>query len=421
MIRTFAFRMSLLGSLLVLLAGCNTLQELLPDLTNPNVSLVSGATDGSTVNTNTVTFIVSATDDRSVATVTVRVGSGTTVACTLTTTARYECTTPSLSLGANTITVTATDGSGNSGTLVFTLTYERADGASDFDIEIIYFDESFTAEHKAAFDTAVTFWQSIVVGDIVDVLFQKPENGSCGVGEPAIDKVVDDLVIFATSFTDAPFGLLGSAGPCWSRTGSTDYSTTIAGFMKFDTEDLDRLATDGTLVATIAHEMGHVLGIGTNWESPGLDIALLDYTPSDDSPDCSNAAGFTVLPSYTGMNGVDAWQNLLGGSGNVPVEDEGGLGTQCGHWNDYDFGNELMTGYIDDGANPLSILSVRSLQDIAYTVDTSAAEAYSLPTEPGVGTQSAGGFNIAEAEILVRPRGGIDPATGESVTFPNGP
>lgn len=39
---------------------------------------------------------------------------------------------------------------------------------------------------------------------------------------------------------------------------------------------------------------------------------------------------------------------------------------------------ELMTGYIDIG-NPLSVVTVGSLQDMGYVVDPTAADVYSLP------------------------------------------
>ena len=404
--------------LTLVLAACGVVQDLLPDITDPTVTLVSGVTDGATVSTSTITFTVQASDDRSVATVTSRVGSSAATTCTAGGSDTFSCTTSTLAIGANVITVTATDSSGNTATLSIEVSYSPTPGSSDFDIEIIYFDESFTADHKAAFDTAVALWRSVIVGDIEDVVFTQPANGSCGQGEPAIDQTVDDIVIFATSFTQAPGGLLGSAGPCWSRTGGADFGTTIAGFMTFDTEDLDALAASNDLVETIVHEMGHVIGIGTNWESPGLGFDFLDYTPSDGAPDCRSAAGFTVPPTYSGTQGVDAWQTNLAGSGQVPVEDEGGLGTQCGHWNEEDFGHELMTGFLDGGiTNPLSILSVRSLEDIGYTVDPNAAQPYSVPGSLSVGSESVGGLDLAAAEILLRPIGGLDPETGEVTEF----
>ena len=39
----------------------------------------------------------------------------------------------------------------------------------------------------------------------------------------------------------------------------------------------------------------------------------------------------------------------------------GGAGTRDGHWRESVLANELMTGWINAGSNPLSVLSVRSL------------------------------------------------------------
>jgi hypothetical protein len=64
----------------------------------------------------------------------------------------------------------------------------------------------------------------------------------------------------------------------------------------------------------------------------------------------------------------------------VPVANTGGPGTFGGHWREAIFGNELMTGYVDDHRDPLSTLTVAAFDDMGYTVNYSAAEAYQLPT-----------------------------------------
>ena len=43
--------------------------------------------------------------------------------------------------------------------------------------------------------------------------------------------------------------------------------------------------------------------------------------------------------------------------------------------------NELMTGFLNSGsANPLSVLTIASLQDLGYTVNTAAADAFFVVT-----------------------------------------
>ena len=63
----------------------------------------------------------------------------------------------------------------------------------------------------------------------------------------------------------------------------------------------------------------------------------------------------------------------------VPLETGGGPGTAGSHRSEAVFGNELMTGYISGAPDPLSILTVATLQDVGYTVNYSAADFYSLP------------------------------------------
>ena len=46
----------------------------------------------------------------------------------------------------------------------------------------------------------------------------------------------------------------------------------------------------------------------------------------------------------------------------------GGSGTAGGHWRETTFKTELMTGFLNSGVkNPLSRLSVGTLQDMGYT------------------------------------------------------
>jgi hypothetical protein len=70
-----------------------------------------------------------------------------------------------------------------------------------------------------------------------------------------------------------------------------------------------------------------------------------------------------------------------------------------------------MTGYLNlGGSNPLSALSVRSLQDVGLTVDASKADPYTRPSGPALRAQDA--YDLTAAERLLRPRGGVDPRTG---------
>jgi hypothetical protein len=140
--------------------------------------------------------------------------------------------------------------------------------------------------------------------------------------------------------------------------------------MTFDRDDIQAMAggpNDYLLASIILHEMGHVLGVGVTWDNLGLL-----------SGEC------LVDPIFTGPDAIAAF-NAAGGtlySGDpVPVEDTGKLndGSNCSHWRESVFNNELMTPYIDAGSNPLSAVTVESLGDMGYTVDAGAADAYQLP------------------------------------------
>src|SRR6056297_765861 len=285
--------------------------------------------------------------------------------------------------------------------------------APAFDIDLIFFDESYTEAQELAFDEAVAFWEEIVIGDLQDVSVdfadgvdpQPGEDYACGQGELAFTGTIDDLRVYVSSFQDDST-VLGVAGPCRSRTGGSDEGTNLVGFMEFNTTYLEQLEADGQLVQTIAHELGHVLGFGTNWEfEPYFD--LLAYQPTGES--CSSVGTFDVTPVYLGEFGRQAYE-LLGGVGDVPVEEDGGAGTKCGHWDEETFGNELMTGFLNEGVpNPLSVLSAASFLDLGLEVDLRQSEPYEPPTELALRTQ---GTDLAGREILLRPLGGVDVRDG---------
>jgi Leishmanolysin len=130
------------------------------------------------------------------------------------------------------------------------------------------------------------------------------------------------------------------------------------------------LESNNQLGNVILHEMGHVLGIGSLWDFLGL---LQNRTP---------ASGASLDTYFTGTNGLAAFDAVGGatysGGQKVPVENSGGPGTANSHWRETVFKNELMTGYLNSGTNPMSQVTVRSLIDLGYTVNVGAADAYTL-------------------------------------------
>ena len=74
----------------------------------------------------------------------------------------------------------------------------------------------------------------------------------------------------------------------------------------------------------------------------------------------------------------------------VPVENErGAQGTQDSHWRESVLGSELMTGFVDSGQNPLSVVTVESLADLGYLVNSEPADSYTVPLGTASLIQSA--------------------------------
>jgi len=180
----------------------------------------------------------------------------------------------------------------------------------------------------------------------------------CTDGTPAFSGTADDIVIDAiVTPIDGSGTILGQAGPCLIR---TDGGLTAYGVMRFDVADVADLEASGRLQAVILHEMGHVLGVGTLWNS----LLVGRGNP---------------FPAFIGPVARGAW-NAIGGDGNaVPVEGGGGPGTADSHWNEAVFGDELMTGYITGLTQPMSAITVGSLSDLGYDVDLSAADPFGTP------------------------------------------
>lgn len=177
-------------------------------------------------------------------------------------------------------------------------------------------------------------------------------------------ETIDDVRIDAEGASlDGPGSVLGQAGPLELRPGSFIPAT---GIMSFDSGDLALMEADGTLVSVIVHEMGHVLGFGTIFDRLGL---IVDAGGSD--------------PRFTGASALREYAALLGPGARppgVPLANVGGPGTRDGHWREETFADELMTGFLNPGANPLSRVTIGAFEDLGYVVDYECADAYRLPT-----------------------------------------
>jgi hypothetical protein len=263
---------------------------------------------------------------------------------------------------AVTATLRVSDGSTPQVTTTTSFTVPSSTVTESFDITLRGV-ESLPAGVAAAFTAAAERWQRIIVRGFPDVNIGT--NPSClPAGSAPLPTPIDDIVVdVSTPAIDGPGGILGQAGPTCVLL-STELG--VHGIMKFDSADVANMLADGSLGDVIAHELGHVLGVGTLW----------DMTWAGTPRRLLSGAGSTN-PTFTGARAV-AEYSLLGRTGDVPVENSGGSGTRDSHWRESTFKNELMTGFINPGINPLSRLSIASLADMTYRVDLNEANSYQL-------------------------------------------
>jgi hypothetical protein len=274
-----------------------------------------------------------------------------------------------LSVGEHAVTLRATDSHGTDASVSVQVVVlappppppppppTPSSSSPGFDIEIRYV--GGTPTHSAAFSAAAARWEEIITGDVPDAAVDFA-GGSC---HGPIEETIDDLVIFVVvGPIDGLGGALGEAGPCLVRSGS---KLPITGQLTLDSDDLEQAGELGVLADLVLHEMGHVLGFGTLWET----LDLLEGAGQAD-------------PQFTGDQARQAFDGIGGGAyagTAVPVEDSGGTGTRDGHWRESVFGTELMTGWLNVGAlNRLSSVTAASLGDVGYDVDPAAADAFSL-------------------------------------------
>lgn len=173
---------------------------------------------------------------------------------------------------------------------------------------------------------------------------------------------IKGVVIYAiVEPIDGPGNVLGSAGPCLIRPDPD--SRPALGVMRFDDADLGNAEANGHLDPLVLHEMLHVIGLGTIW----IDKMLLDNTDPTDA-------------RFLGFRARAACSDVNGGSTecaeSVPVHSEGGAGSAYSHWREDVFLGELMTPILNSTTAPLSAMSIRSLEDLGYSVSVSTADPF---------------------------------------------
>jgi hypothetical protein len=254
-----------------------------------------------------------------------------------------------------------------------------AEGQVPFRIRV-RLDGQVSPEVQASAARAVRRWEGVLAGKLAPVLVRVPA-GRCGDDAPALDEVVDDLlVVLSEGEVDGAGGTAALATPCFIR---QDGLLPIVGRVKVDRADVGTLAGLGLLDDALAHEVGHVLGVGTLW-------GLFDLLRNPSLPDHPG-----VDTHFGGAGATEAFL-LAGGAAHegegVPVENAlGGEGSRDVHWRQGALFDELMTTLLVAGrSNPLSQISAASLGDLGYEVRPGSGEPYTFPGGPRA-TREAGG------------------------------
>jgi len=238
-----------------------------------------------------------------------------------------------------------------------------------FTIEVRYWGPPPSPPQQDRIRRAADRWERLFRGGLPDAAARV--DAGCGPGSPAIDEVVDDLVVFVRVID---IRALAESGPCKVRARS---GLPITATVWIDgPKRINQLSPD-ILEALVTHELGHALGFGTLWPR----TPLLKDPVSEGGQD----------PHFEGAAALAAF-DLIGGAGflgaKVPVENRGGVGTEDTHWRVSVFGeSELMSFTVVSGANPLSRVTAASMSDLGYHVDLSEADDFVLP-----GTAVRGGI-----------------------------
>ena len=309
-------------------------------------------------------------------------GSGTLIGnVTITTDANGQATAPAWQLGKSAIpqTLRATSG-------VVLPADINATVQTNYRIVVRFFGATtMSASQQAIFTNAAQRIMGIVTGDVTDVQLTNQVISGCTAGQANLTEVVDDIVIYAESKPIDGVGLiLGSAGPCFVRASGPNCAAGCAGIalmghMEFDTADLAQLETNGTLQDVIQHEMLHVVGFGSLWLNTPFSLATGTgtsdprYVGAQGIAGCQATGGTVSCASYVPLAGAGCPPS---GTPGEPAECKGG--TRDAHWLESTFGRELMTGFLNNGTNPLSALTIRSLQDFGYVVNAGDADSYTI-------------------------------------------
>ncbi len=285
-------------------------------------------------------------------------------------------------------------------------TFATATVNSQYRAEVRFFGPTPDPNYAAAFTRAANKLNAEISGGMTPVpLLNFDVANTCGTtGVPILNETVQTVVVFVTIRPiDGVGRILAASGPCIIRSGTR---FPAVGTMTFDVADVAQLFTRGQLNDVALHEMQHVAGFGTLWT-----CGAGGFPPSMASL-CINPG--TAQSAFIGLNATAACSQLGGSaaacSPGVLLENTGGQGTLDSHWRKATFNAELMTGFISNPGTPmpLSLLTIASLADLGYTVNTNVADGYAVTSAVGASLQTlraAQGLAVEDGrEDLLAPR-----------------
>lgn len=287
-----------------------------------------------------------------------------------------------------------------------TVTATATGGVGGYCVELLYTSEP-SAVLKLATEAAATRWGAILNAtsfapetlDFDPATLPAGEQKCANIQMLRVPARIVKNVLILVELADIPSstpGLvtLGSAGPCYIRIPG---NLTVFGGLRLNSTYLTNNLTAAQREDVVLHEMGHVLGFGTLWDEPAINLLQNAINTS--------LGATQPLPVFTGAAARAQWTAMGGpvGPASIPVEGCGGGGTINGHWRESSFGDEAMTGYISapgGGHNPLSMLTVSSMQDMGYSVDLVQADAFTINTRTCPAAAGSGVFNPGTVVIV---------------------
>ena len=270
--------------------------------------------------------------------------------------------------GAVTVTVFAADPGGLTAALTFGVTVRTS--AHGYRIEVTFTGPVSTTAESQIHEAARRWERILAATNLPEVRIPAGRSVCRGAAKLDEARVVKGIwLLVAVTDIDGPNGTIAGTGVCSVRRGSL---LPVTSDIILDAADVARHEGTWRFAKVALHEIAHALGFGALWRHHNL------------LRDSSIDAGERLDTHFLGRLATVAF-DAAGGHGysgkKVPVENSTGApGVDDGHWRQSVFHNELMGPFISSRPQPLSAITIQSMADLGYHVDTSLAEPYELPS-----------------------------------------